>query len=88
VIVEKPLAVDLASCDRAIAACGAAGVKLGVISQRRFYEPVQRMKRALDSGLPGRPALAEVVMLGWRTQPITPWTPGGEPGKAREAAWR
>jgi hypothetical protein len=49
---------------------------------------VQRMKRALDSGLPGRPALAEVVMLGWRTQPITPWTPGGEPGKAREAAWR
>jgi hypothetical protein len=34
-IVEKPLAVDLPSCDRAIAAARAGGVKLGVISQRR-----------------------------------------------------
>lgn len=66
VIAEKPLAVDLASCDRAIAACGAAGVKLGVISQRRYYEPVQRMKAALESGRLGKPVLAEAVMLGWR----------------------
>jgi UDP-N-acetyl-2-amino-2-deoxyglucuronate dehydrogenase len=66
VIAEKPLAVDLASCDRAIAACNAAGVKLGVISQRRFYEPVQRMKQAIDAGKLGKPALAEAVMLGWR----------------------
>lgn len=66
VIVEKPLAVDLPSCDRAIAACRAAGVKLGTVSQRRFYEPVQRMKSALHSGLLGKPVLAEVVMLGWR----------------------
>ena len=66
VIVEKPLAVDLPSCDRAIAACRAAKVKLGTISQRRYYEPVQRMKKALDSGLLGKPALAEVVMLAWR----------------------
>ncbi len=36
VISEKPLAIDLASCDRAIAAARAAGVKLGVISQRRL----------------------------------------------------
>jgi predicted dehydrogenase len=35
VIVEKPLAVDLPSCHRAIAAERAAGVKLGAISQRR-----------------------------------------------------
>src|ERR1035441_9280782 len=44
VISEKPLAVDLSSCDRAIAAARAARIKLGVISQRRWYEPVQRMK--------------------------------------------
>ncbi len=49
VIAEKPLAVDLISCDRAIAAARAAGVKLGVISQRRWYEPVQRMKEAIDT---------------------------------------
>ncbi len=66
VIVEKPLAVDLPSCDRAIAAAKASGVKLGVVSQRRYYEPVLRMREAIDSGKIGRPALVSVVMLGWR----------------------
>lgn len=66
VISEKPLAVDLASCDRAIAAARTAGVKLGVISQRRWYEPVLRMKDAIDAGKLGKPVLAIVTMLGWR----------------------
>jgi predicted dehydrogenase len=66
VISEKPLAVDLASCDRAIAAARSAGIKLGVISQRRWYEPVQRMKQALDAGKLGKPSLVLVTMLGWR----------------------
>ncbi len=66
VISEKPLAVDLASCDRAIHAARSAGIALGVISQRRWYEPVQRMKQALDAGKLGKPALALVTMLGWR----------------------
>lgn len=66
VIVEKPLTVDLESCDRAIAAARAAGVKLGVVSQRRWYEPVQRMKQAIEGGKLGKPVLATVVMLGWR----------------------
>jgi predicted dehydrogenase len=66
VISEKPLAIDLCSCDRAIAAARAAGIKLGVVSQRRWYEPVQRMKRAIDSGKLGKPALVMVTMLGWR----------------------
>ncbi len=65
-IAEKPLAVDLASCDRAIAAARAAGTKLGVVSQRRWYEPVQRMREAIDSGKLGKPALAMLTMLGWR----------------------
>jgi len=66
VISEKPLAIDLSSCDRAIAAARAAGIKLGVISQRRWYEPVQRMKDAIDAGKLGKPVLAIVTMLGWR----------------------
>jgi UDP-N-acetyl-2-amino-2-deoxyglucuronate dehydrogenase len=66
VISEKPLAIDLMSCDRAIAAARAAGIKLGVISQRRWYEPVQRMKDAIDAGKLGKPVLAIVTMLGWR----------------------
>jgi UDP-N-acetyl-2-amino-2-deoxyglucuronate dehydrogenase len=65
-ISEKPLAIDLASCDRAIAAARAGGIKLGVISQRRWYEPVLRMKEAIDAGKLGKPVLAIVTMLGWR----------------------
>jgi predicted dehydrogenase len=65
-ISEKPLAIDLPSCDKALSAARAAGVKLGVISQRRWYEPVQRMKAAMDSGKLGKPALIMVTMLGWR----------------------
>jgi len=65
-ISEKPMAVDLISCDRAIAAARAAGVKLGVISQRRWYEPVRRMKDAIDDGKLGKPVLVLVQMLGWR----------------------
>ena len=65
-LVEKPLAATIADCDRAIAACTAAGVKLGVMSQRRFYPPIQRMRAAIDAGKIGRPALATVDALGWR----------------------
>lgn len=65
-LVEKPLAPDLDGCDRAIAACADAGVKLGMISQRRLYPPVVRMKDAIDAGKIGVPALATLTVLGWR----------------------
>jgi predicted dehydrogenase len=41
-------------------------VRLGVISQRRLYEPVQRMKAAVDAGKLGRPALGVFLMYSWR----------------------
>ena len=66
VIVEKPLAPNLAGCDLAIAACENNGVKLGVISQRRFYPPVVRLRDAILAGKIGSPVLAELVVLGWR----------------------
>ncbi len=66
VLVEKPLAANLADCDAMIAACRKAGVQLGVISQRRLYEPVRRMKDAIDAGKLGRPALGVFVMYSWR----------------------
>jgi predicted dehydrogenase len=68
VMVEKPLASSLADCDAMIAAADGAGVKLGVISQRRLYEPVQRVKAAIDDGKIGAPILGTVVMLGWRDE--------------------
>lgn len=65
-LVEKPMAVDLKGCDLAIESADKAGIKLGVISQRRFYEPVQRVKAAIDAGKIGRPILATVTVMGWR----------------------
>jgi len=66
VLVEKPLAVTLIDCDEIIEACRRGGVKLGVISQRRWYEPVRRVKEAIENGKIGKPVLATITMLGWR----------------------
>lgn len=66
VIVEKPMALDPADCDAMIAAAQEAGVVLSVVSQRRWYAPVQRVRNAIDEGRIGAPGLAAVEVLGWR----------------------
>ncbi|MGE5608157.1 MAG: Gfo/Idh/MocA family protein [Bacillota bacterium] len=68
VLVEKPLAASLTDCDRMLQATRAANVKLGTISQRRFYAPCQRVRRAIDEGRIGQPILGTVAMYGWRDQ--------------------
>jgi len=65
-LVEKPLAASLADCDAMLAAARRAGTRLGVISQRRLYEPVRRMKDAIDAGKIGTPALGTFAMFSWR----------------------
>ena len=66
VLVEKPLASDLHDCDAIINACKTSNVKLGVVSQRRWYSPVMRVRKAIDEGKIGKPVLATINMLGWR----------------------
>ena len=66
VIIEKPLASTLQDCDRIIEAARRTGRKTGVISQRRWYQPIQRMKQAIDEGKIGTPMLGTIQMLGWR----------------------
>ena len=66
VLVEKPLTSNLADADRAIAACAAAGVKFGVVSQRRLYRPVARMAQAIRDGKIGQPILGTLTVMGWR----------------------
>ena len=68
VLVEKPMASSLEDCDRMIAAARKAGKKLGMVSQRRLYEPVMRVKNAIDAGKIGKPVLAVLTMLGWRDE--------------------
>lgn len=66
ILVEKPLASDLQGCDAMIDACRKRNVKLGVVSQRRWYEPVIRVKKAIEEGKIGKPVMATATMLGWR----------------------
>jgi predicted dehydrogenase len=66
VLVEKPMAIALAECDRMIAAARANKVKLGVISQRRLYPCVQRVKHAVEAGKLGEPAIGTTTVMGWR----------------------
>jgi UDP-N-acetyl-2-amino-2-deoxyglucuronate dehydrogenase len=84
VLVEKPMSVDLKGCDRMLRAAAEAGVTLGVVSQRRFYEPVQRVKQAIVAGKIGKPVLGTVTVLGWRDEDYYrldewrgTWTGGG-----------
>ena len=66
ILIEKPLASTLQDCDRIIEASHQTGRKTGVISQRRWYQPIVRMKKAIDEGKIGTPALGTIQMLGWR----------------------
>jgi len=68
VLIEKPLASTLEDCDTIINECRLADVRLGVISQRRWFVPVQRIRKAIDDGKIGTPVLGTVNMLGWRNQ--------------------
>ena len=85
VLVEKPMAIRLADCDAMIDAAATHRVKLGVVSQRRYYEPLIRMRRAISEGRIGQPALGTLMVLGWRSEEyyrLDPWrgTWAGEGG--------
>lgn len=68
VLVEKPLASSIQDCDAMIKVAKEQNRKLGVISQRRFYEPVKRVKEAISAGKIGKPVLGVVNMFGWRDE--------------------
>jgi len=54
VLTEKPMAVTLKDADRMIAACHKAGVKLGVIFQRRMQDLFRKVKKSLEEGELGK----------------------------------
>jgi UDP-N-acetyl-2-amino-2-deoxyglucuronate dehydrogenase len=68
VLIEKPMAVSLADCDEMLTTAQRHNRMLSVVSQRRFYEPCRRMRRAIDAGHIGQPALGTVQLYGWRDE--------------------
>ena len=67
-LIEKPLASSLEDCDAILGAVEKSGVKLGMLCQRRFYEPCARIREGIKAGKIGRPILGSVTVLGWRDQ--------------------
>jgi predicted dehydrogenase len=68
VIVEKPLEITLARCDKIIGQCEKAGVKLSAIFPSRFHRSSVELKRAVDQGRFGRLTLGEAYVKWYRTQ--------------------
>lgn len=54
VLVEKPMALSVADCDRMVAEASAAGRSLGVAYYRRGYPSVRRLKAVVAEGELGR----------------------------------
>ncbi|MEJ3745210.1 Gfo/Idh/MocA family oxidoreductase [Actinomycetes bacterium KLBMP 9797] len=61
VLCEKPVALTVAQAHRMIAATTAAGVRFGVLFQRRFWPAAVRVRRAIDDGRLGTPICGGVV---------------------------
>jgi predicted dehydrogenase len=57
ILIEKPIALDLATADRMVAATNSAGVKTQVGFMSRFGAAVERVKGMLESGTAGPPGL-------------------------------
>ena len=68
VIVEKPMEINTAACDRMIAAQRATGKLMTVISQHRFDAASLLVKDLVQSGKLGRIILATAEVKWWRTQ--------------------
>ncbi len=68
VIVEKPLEITLKRCDKIIAECEKAGVKLSAIFPSRFHDSSLEIRRALDANRFGRLTLGDSYVKWYRTQ--------------------
>jgi myo-inositol 2-dehydrogenase/D-chiro-inositol 1-dehydrogenase len=70
IFCEKPIALDLASIDRALDAVERAGVKLQVGFNRRFDANFRRVRQAVEQGEIGRPHLLHLVSYDPAPPPV------------------
>jgi len=69
VLTEKPMALNVAQCDRMIAACKEAGVKLMVVQSQRYRGIHTRARKLIDQGKIG----SVRQIRHWAMMPIE-WT--------------
>lgn len=63
VLCEKPMAITLEECDRMIAACREADVRLGLCFMMRFHPVHRRMRQLVAEGFLGQPKLVEARLV-------------------------
>ena len=68
ILVEKPMAITKEQLHDMIEAAENNHVKVAVISQLRFCESVQKVKKAIDNGELGKIILGDVYMKYYRSQ--------------------
>lgn len=68
VLVEKPMAMTSSEADELLALAKAKGLMLGVVSQRRFEDQHEAVKKVVDSGGIGKLLLVEVSCPYYRDQ--------------------
>jgi UDP-N-acetyl-2-amino-2-deoxyglucuronate dehydrogenase len=61
VLCEKPVALRVDQAERMVAATTAAGVRFGVLFQRRFWPAAVRVRAAIDTGRLGPPIAGGVL---------------------------
>jgi UDP-N-acetyl-2-amino-2-deoxyglucuronate dehydrogenase len=65
--VQKPIATDLETARQMIDTAQRAGIQLGVVSQHRFDDSIQFIRRALDDGRLGKILEADGYVKWFRT---------------------
>jgi predicted dehydrogenase len=68
VLIEKPMDITAAACDRILAAQATCGLQVGVISQHRFDPASKRVHQMIESGALGNLFGVEARIPWYRTQ--------------------
>lgn len=68
ILLEKPIARNLAEAEAVVALCAEAKVQLGIVFQHRFRAASQAAKLLIEKGALGRLAVVEASVPYWRDQ--------------------
>jgi predicted dehydrogenase len=73
IFCEKPIALNLATIDRALAAVDKAGVKLQIGFNRRFDPSFKRLREMVAAGEIGQPHILHIISRDPAPPPIRTW---------------